>query len=381
MWDWISLLLDFGALAGCVYLAYATFLVGRSFRRGHVRAAQEPSVSILKPLHGAEPLLVENLETFCRQDYGGNIQIILGVDSLEDTALPQARRLAAEARDVGVEVVVAPRGPGANPKVANLVNMVGQATNEVIVLADSDIRVGPDYLRRLMSTLGDKGVGAVTCLYDGLGVTGLWSRMSAAAIETHFLPSVVFGMAIGLAEPCFGSTIALKRSLLEEIGGLSRFADCLADDYAIGAAVRATGRRVAVAPMTVTHVCSETTLAAMLRHELRWARTVRSIDPVGFAGSALTHPFALALLALAAGGGRMSAAIAVVALMCRCALWVRLDMVLERRPSGYWMIPLRSLLSFAVYVAAFFGRRVDWQGDRFEVDADGTLIPARRWTP
>src|SRR5262249_13591328 len=161
-----------------------------------------------------------------------------------------------------------------------------------IVLSDSDIDVESTYLADVIAELQRPGVGAVTCLYHGIAGEGLWSRLSAMSINTYFLPNVVVGRSMRLAQPCFGATIALRRETLEEIGGLEAFADCLADDYEIGVAVRRAGYEVAILPFSVGHVCFERTAGELLRHQVRQARTIRTIDPVGYAAAIVSHPFA-----------------------------------------------------------------------------------------
>ena len=182
--------------------------------------------------------------------------------------------------------------------------------------------------------------------------------------------SVMVGVACRLAHPCMGSTIALTRKTLEAIGGFAPFADLLADDHAIGAAVRALGLEVVVAPPIVLHACSESSLAALWRHELRWNATVRMLDPAGYAGSAVTHGFAWSLLAVACGAGGW---VIGVALLARLALAARIDALVGRQTAPLWWLPARDLLSFGLYVAAFFTRSVDWRGSRLHMAADGRL--------
>jgi len=153
---------------------------------------------------------------------------------------------------------------GTNLKVSNLINMMPTALHPCIVLADSDIAVPPDYLLRIAAALDAPGIGAVTCLYHGVAGAGLWSKLSALAIDGHFLPNVLVGLRSGLAKPCFGSTIALRRSHLEDVGGFAAFADCLADDYAIGAALREKGLEIAVPRFLVGHSCAEALAAGIV---------------------------------------------------------------------------------------------------------------------
>ena len=184
------------------------------------------------------------------------------------------------------------------------------------------------------------------------------------------------GLQLGVARPCFGSTIALRRETLAAIGGFDAFLDQLADDNAMGEAVRARGMRVAIPPFLVTHSCQEQSAADLWRHELRWARTIRAVSPRGYAGLAITHPLPFALLAAwASGSGVLGASVVATAIGCRLVLQTQVDHTLHVSPNRVWLGPARDLLAFAVYVAAFFVDVVSWRGHRYKVRADGTLIP------
>ncbi|MBX9659111.1 MAG: glycosyltransferase, partial [Nitrospiraceae bacterium] len=197
-------------------------MAARRFANGHDKKTHiKQSVTILKPLYGDEPELFENLVSFCRQDYAGSVQIIFGVQRPDDSAIAIVRQLTSVMPDRDIVLVIDERQHGANRKVSNLINMAARARHEIIVLADSDMRVGPDYLDIVVSTLDRPGVGLVTCLYRGQAVAGFWSQVAVQAIDTHFLPNVLVGLSLGLAHPCFGSTIALRRQTLDAIGGFA----------------------------------------------------------------------------------------------------------------------------------------------------------------
>jgi ceramide glucosyltransferase len=334
-----------------------------------------PDVSILKPLFRAEMLLSDNIETYFHQDYPGKIQFVFGVQDPNDSAVPVVRSLIARYPELDIQLVVNAAMHGSNRKVSNLINMTHVARYSVIVAADSDVAVGPNYLRRLAATLAQPSVGAVTCLYRGLPSSGFWSRLSAMAVHDHFLPTTILGLALGLARPCLGATIAVSRETLSRIGGFERVANHLADDYAIGKAVREAGLNVVVSPMLVAHAFEETSLHEMVRHELRWARTIFAVDPVGYIGSGVTHALPLALIGAALRGfDGLGVAAVLCALACRLFLKYRLTRQFELRDPSYALLFVRDILSFAIYLASFSSTKVAWRGQDFAVGRDGTLL-------
>jgi ceramide glucosyltransferase len=380
---WLSIIVGLASAVGCACLLYAMFSTSRFPRRAlPAPGASTPRVTILKPLHGAEPGLSENLASFCTQNYPGPVQIILGVQDPRDEAIVVVEQLRARYKDCHLDLVVDATIHGLNRKVSNLINMWRYVEHDVIVVADSDMRVDPDYLSRVVAALEQRGVGAVTCLYHGLSATGFWGQLAALGINAHFLPNVIMGLALKLAQPCFGSTIAFNRNALVEIGGFSRVANCLADDYAIGAALRARGYRISVSPITVGHVCGEMSASELWHHEVRWARTIRSLDPAGYAGSIIVHAFPLALIA-ALGGfatGSLEPAttlgLGMAAFGCRLALLRQVERAFNLPPQSCWLVPLRDVLSFAVFISSFFGQSARWRGRRYRFVAGGALVPA-----
>jgi ceramide glucosyltransferase len=379
----ISIVSGFLALLGCGYLVAAAVLTRRFAQRAQARCrTSNAGVTILKPLHGAEPGLLENLASFCTQDYPGPVQVVFGVQDPDDGAIAVVEELRAQYTTRNLDLVVDPTMHGLNRKVSNLVNMSRHAEHEIVVVADSDMRVDSDYLSRVVAEVEEGEAGAVTCLYHGLAATGIWAELSALGINAHFLPSVVVGLALGLAQPCFGSTIAIKRRALAEIGGFIGVADCLADDYAIGAELRARGHKIAVSPFTIGHVCAEMSWRELWQHEVRWARTIRSIDPVGYVGSVLTHALPLALLSALTGviaqlpGFMFGIAVAMAAFGCRLTLLRQIERAFGLPAQSYWLVGLRDLLSFAVFVTSLFGRNARWKGRRYTFRSGGTLVVA-----
>ncbi len=362
------------AVVGALYSLLAAYFVGRLTSGPAGQADGAPSLSLLKPLHGDIPGLAEALAGFCAQTYDGEVQIVLGFQDAADTALPVARELQRRHPRAELAVVVENTRHGQNPKVSNLVNMAPHAHGEVLVISDADIAVPAGYLCGLVAALAASGVGAASCLYAGRGVAGGWSKLSAMGVSYQFLPGAALGASLGLAAPCFGSTIALSAATLERIGGLGAFANVLADDYEIGAAVRRLGLKVVIPPLLVTHLCGETSLAELFGHELRWARTIRRIAPLGHFGSLAAHPLAWAILAAPAiGPGPWSLGLVAAVLAARLAAKWRIDRAVGRSSGPAWLVAPRDVLSFAVFLASLLGDSVSWGGERFRVDSGGRL--------
>ena len=371
---WLSVTASLVAVAGCGFLLTATIVVARAAGSpARPRSVAAPAVTVLKPLHGDEPGLRDNLGSFCSQDYPGPIQVVFGVQDPDDGAIAVVGHLRKAQTTRDLDLVIETKVHGLNRKVSNLVNMAPRIRHDVIVLADSDMRVDAGYLCRVIAALEQPGVGAVSCLYYGVALTGVWARLAALLINAQFLPSVVVALAFGLAHPCFGSTLALRRGALTAIGGFEPFVDCLADDYAMGAALRAQGCNVAIPRFAVAHVCTQTSLRELWRHQLRWARTIRSIDPIGYAGTLVSHPVPWALIAVLLGAGSTAllpaVAVAIAAIACRMVVLRQVERAYRLPPQPHWLVPACDLLSFAVFAISFLNWEVSWRGHRFRMVA------------
>ncbi|WP_025602769.1 bacteriohopanetetrol glucosamine biosynthesis glycosyltransferase HpnI [Burkholderia sp. WSM2230] len=365
------------AVLGIGYTMLASVLIGRFFARPVAELNRCPPVTVVKPLHGSEWALLHNLSTFCEQNYAGPVQFLFGVHDAMDPALQAVDELRRLHPQADISVIADSSLYGPNRKISNIINMLPHARHDVLVFADSDVGVGPDYLRTIVGELERPGVGLVTCVYRGEPDPGFWPRLSAAATHYQFLPGVVTGLALGLARPCFGQTIAMTRATLEKIGGFMPFVRHLAEDHAIGEAVRALGQKVSIPPLAVSHACVEASPAQLVSHELRWSRTIRSVDPLGHLGSVLMHPLALALLAAAfSGSARWAWLIAALAVSARFALKFSADRALRRTHGGLWLLPIWDIVSFSIFVASFWSSRVIWRGFSFKVDGDGLLSAA-----
>ena len=367
---WLILAL---AAVGTLYWAVATRVLARFLQEEKPAAARFEAVTLLKPLHGAEPQLEANLASFLRQTHKGPLQMVCGVQRADDPAAQTVRALQARHPGARIDLVIDSTRHGANAKIGNLINMMARAEHDIVVVSDSDMAVEPNYLAQVLAALEAPGVGAVTCLYHGRGDAGFWSRLAAAGPSYQFVVGLVFGKVMGLAEPCMGSTIALRRSTLEAIGGFEAFADVLADDHAMGAAVRALGLGIAIPPMLLVHASAEENLEQVWRQELRWAATIRALAPAGYAGSLIGFPLALAMVGclfnLVPGLCLVAAAFAVRLFTKRVV-----DRHAAASTAPWWLLPPRDAFSLAVFVASYFVRVVDWRGTRLRMENDGQIV-------
>lgn len=362
--------------AGLAYTALAAARV-RAFRRSsiHTPAPGEPPVTVLKPLHGGEPDLYENLRSFCEQEYS-EFQIIFCSADPADPALECARRLQREFAHHDIEIAAGGAHNVRNPKIGNLLGAIDRAKHQLLVIADSDIRVDARYLRTIAASFSDPAVGAATCIYGGVPGSGIPSQLGAMFVNDQFAPSVLVAAALEPLTYCFGATMAVRADALERIGGLRVLGDHLGDDYRLGNLVARAGYRVALLPNVVHTSVHERDWKTLWLHELRWARTIRAQRPAGYAGSALTYPLAFAVLFALSAGSPAWGALAIGA-----ALSLRMLLHAEARKTfapqardAMWLLPVRDALSFGVWCAGLSGQRVAWRQRDYAVDANGRLV-------
>jgi len=331
-----------------------------------------PPVSILKPLRGTDPEMYESFRSHCLQDYS-EYEIIFGVSEANDPAVQLVEQLKAEFPQRAIRSMVCREDLGANTKVSNLVQMAREARYEYLIVNDSDIRVEPDYLRRVVAPLKDAGIGLVTCLYRGIANSTLGSRLEVLGIGTDFAAGVLVaqtvenGIRFGL-----GSTLAFRRRDLEAIGGFEAIVDYLADDYQIGSRIAALGLKVKLSDVVVETLLPRYRFRGFLDHQLRWARTVRDSRFWGYAGTGLTFglPWAALALIFAKGAAWAWVLLAGTALMRAAVAVVVGKFVLGDRQVMRFLalIPVRDVIAVLVWMRSFVGHGVVWRGTRFRLE-------------
>jgi ceramide glucosyltransferase len=350
-------------------------LGARAFlRRRRFPAGFSPPVSILKPLHGVDPGMLEAFASHCHQNYPAEYELLFSVSRLDDPAAAVVQQLQAAYPGHAIRLILCPEVLGPNGKVSNLAQLVRHARFDHIIFNDSDIRVGPNYLAHILAPFapqaGQKPVGLVTALYRGRAHQTLGSKLEALGISTDFIPGVLAsrflerGLHFGL-----GSTLAVSRTALDAIGGLATLAEYLADDYQLGARIAAAGFRVELADEIVeTHVPAWS-FSGYLHHQLRWARAMRDSRHAGYAGLIVSYGLAWAVLNLIASGVSLPAfALFTCMLLLRVslALGVGVGILGDRQVlRDLWLLLPRDLLALGIWAWSYASDAIQWRDERF----------------
>jgi ceramide glucosyltransferase len=369
----------FAILAGCGlgYLLLTLWSI-HHFRRTHPTGDPNftPPVSILKPLKGSDPEMYESFRSHCVQEYPAEYEIIFGVNDLSDPAVEEVERIRRNFPERNIRLVVCPSTGGTNRKVTNLVQLVREARHEHIIINDSDIRVPTNYLRNVLSFFAGKKVGMVTALYRGVPEKTVWSRLEAMIISDFaagILSALVVDRGIHFA---LGSTLAIRKDVLAEIGGLEPLSSYLADDYELGLRTTRAGYRVMLADIVVETFLPDYNFHQMYEHQLRWGRTMRDLRKSGYAGIIFTYGLPWAIVAaILAKGSPWSLVLLVIVACARFtssyafSRWVVQD---EHSRRNLWLVPLRDAVGVLIFFASFAGNTVTWRGEVFHLK-DGVL--------
>ncbi len=360
------------AVAG-VAQTVAGWYAARQVMQARAIASSRPPMTVLKPLHGDEALLEQALATFCGQDYPA-MQLVFGVQRATDPAIAVVERLRLRFPSLDMALVVDPTRHGENRKIDNLINMLPFARHDVLVMSDSDMHVAPDYLTRVADAMSVPGTGLVSSIYTGLPARRrLSALLGAAYINQIFASGALVGRFLG-RQDCLGATMALTRDTLARIGGFEALSPYVADDGVLGRKVRELGLNVRMADTVPATTVAEIGMLALLRHELRWARTIRAMEPYLFVLSLLQYPAFWAMLAaLLTGGSGWSLILLALVLVLRAAGGRAIERALRAAPTPLWLAPLRDTISVIVTAAAYMGSEVAWRGHVLNTSADRRL--------
>jgi ceramide glucosyltransferase len=357
------------------------------FRRRPVPSVFEgpwPSVSLLKPLHGLEPALETNLESFFSQDYPF-YEIVFGCREESDPALDVVQAVRRRYPHVPVKIVLSGEPDRPNAKVCSLGKMAELAGSDYLVISDSDVRVTPQYLREVTRPLFHAEIGMVSCLYRGVPSGGLWSRLEALGMSVEMTAGVVVADMLEGLKFALGPTMAIRRDVLDEIGGFHVLADYCADDFVLGQRVFESGKQVVLSRYIVDHVAVHRHCVASLQHQVRWMKSTRFSRPKGHIGTGLTFAMPFGLLGLLAGAV-MGDPLLGLALF----LYAALNRMMEAMLAGWgvvrdplarrycWLYPVRDLLGFFLWSASFLNTSIVWRGERYQLRLGGKMVRQAR---
>ena len=353
------------AVAPLVYYALATFAAWRFFKRERARVLPDytPPVSVLKPVRGADFGSYENFASFCRQEYP-DYEILFAVKGDDDLAVPVIRRIIAEFPERRIRLLVGAEHLGANHKVNKLARLAQEAQNEVLVLTDGDVRVGPYFLHQVVAPLANCETGAVTCFYRGIAERNLGSEIEAVGASSDFFAGVLMASWTEGITFALGASIATTKEWLGKIGGFEAIADTLADDYELGNRIAKAGGGVVLSREAVWTMYPAQTFRGFWDHQVRWARTVRLCRPLSYVGLLFTQglPWALLAALLApvrwiAGAYMLAYLVLRFAMAWTVGVWGVGDEVLRGK---FWLVPLRDAIHFLIWLGSFGSNRIRW---------------------
>jgi len=393
LWETGMMFLRLLLLVGAAGLVTSTgylllvLIAGARFRRNRERgmrdAADLPPVTLLKPLCGTEPGLEANLTSFFEQQYP-NFEIIFGSRSDDDPALNIARRISARYPSVPVKIVTSGEPWWPNAKVCSLVKMYSHAAHDYLIISDSDVKVGPNYIGKVVEPLLNPKNGVVTCLYRGLPTGGLWSKLEALGMSVEMTAGAIVANLIEGMKFALGPTMAVRRDALEAVGGFESLAEYCADDYVLGRKVAESGRRVVMSQHVIDHVVINRRFLCSMRHQVRWMKSTRFSRHAGHAGTALTFALPFGLIGLLAAGalhhwalgfGFLAAAYLNRVVLSIAAGW---GVVRDRRTLRLaWLYPVRAMMGFLFWCASYSGREIEWRGDWYRLEDGGRMVLTR----
>ena len=356
----------------------------RALAQLEMRPGFTPPLTLLKPLHGAEPGLEAHLATFFEQDYP-EYEILFCARSAEDAGLETARRVAARYPQIPAKFLWTGGQPDyINAKVASMERMEAAAAHEILVISDSDVRVTPDYLRAVALPFADERVGAMCCPYRGVAAEGgLWARLEAVGMSVEMTAGVLAARAMEGMQFVLGPTMAFRREVIRRMGGFRVTADYCADDFVLGNETFKMGRTVALSHHAIDHMVINSSLAASLKHQARWMRSTRFSRPKGHFGTALTFslPFGLLGWAAAAALGHPWWGLALLgwSVATRLALSIAVGRLVVGDKSWLGLLalyPVHDLMGFGFWAASYWSSRILWRGRVFHLLPGGKMRAA-----
>ncbi|GAA6614620.1 bacteriohopanetetrol glucosamine biosynthesis glycosyltransferase HpnI [Scytonema sp. NUACC26] len=372
----VACLLFILCISAIVFYCYGIYAAISFDHSSPVNPNFHPPVTILKPICGAESEAYKNLTSFCQQSYP-DYQIVFSVRNPRDSGIAVVNKIIQDFPEVDIQLVVCDRIIGTNYKVSNLANAVNKAKHEILVIADSDIRVRRDYLQRVVQPLQCSKVGVVTCLYRSLA-QGWVTTLEAIGVASDFHAGVLVSNRIDENKFAFGSTIAIRKHILNTIGGFPAIADYLADDFQLGYLSAQAGYKVVLSDCIVEHVLDSCSLKSAIQRQIRWARCIRVSRPWGYLGLLFTYGTVTSLLLLIVTNGSVLGWVTLtLTWMMRLIMgWVvGVKCLQDVCVKTYFLfIPLRDLIAFVIWCCGLFGNLIEWRGRQLRLGKNGKLI-------
>ena len=332
------------------------------------------AISILKPLSGLDEGLETNLRSFFEQDYP-TFELLFAVRHEWDPAAALVSQLMAEYPSVDARLLLTGEPPYPHAKVYSLHRMLKASQYELIVMSDSDVRVGTDFCQRLSDEFSDAHLGLVTCPYRAIAGDAVWSQLEAVGMNTDFHAGLFTAVMMEGTKFAVGPTIVTRKSVLQALGGIERVKDYAAEDYMLGRLAAELGCGVRISPYVVEHRIGSETMLANFAHRLRWARTTRRSRPWGYVGQFFTHPLPVCLAVSFLEPTHYWSLLAATCILRGVAAWTVSKRILHA-DVPWLLLPLQDFLGFAFWVAGFFGNSIRWRGQRYTLNRDGTVQPA-----
>jgi len=379
----LLLIAMFGTVTSTVYLLLVVAGVLR-FARRRRKLLKAPAytapVSVLKPVHGTEPNLRENLESFFRQDYP-NFELIFCARREDDAALQIARQLSEKYPTVNVRFMTSGEPPWMNAKLYSLEKMWKQASHDLLVISDSDVRVSPDYLREIIKPFANPKVGMTTCIFRGLPAGGFWTDLEALGYSVEMTSGVVVADMLEGMKFALGPTMVVRCQCVEALHGFGFMADYCADDYILGQRIAESGMEVALSHHSIDHMVFHHSFISSMRHQVRWMRSTRFSRPKGHLGTVLTYaaPFGVLgfLAGLASGHTKLGISLLVAAFLNRVIQSVLAGYFVagdHKALTGAWLYPARDLLGAFLWVGSYVSANIDWRGEEYKLTTGGKML-------
>jgi ceramide glucosyltransferase len=367
-------------VCGSIY-ALLCLLASLRFRAMRLKPARKtlsswPPVTILKPIHGLEKNLLENLRSTCIQDYP-EFQVVLSVQKLDDPAIPLMKAVQKEFGASRVTVAIEKKCTGTNGKINNMIGGLLHARHDVLVISDSDVRLRPDYLKTIVAPLSDPEVGCVCTLYRVACADKWYEKLELLSLNSDLMIHMIFALVTGASKFCLGASAALRRSTLDEIGGFEGLADYLVEDYEMGCRILNSGKDVLVLPYLVETMVDLKRPGQWWSHQVYWDQNNRAARPVAYFAAGIVRSMPFAFLHLLVNPGLFSLEVLAIASVIRlstAAVILRLGLDDREGFRSLWLLPFRDLSALASLSLAYVKKTTIWRGSEFKLTSDGRLV-------